>query len=218
MTDFYVYAYLRTKNSNNGNIGTPYYIGKGKGNRAFSNQHRVSPLSDKSNIVFLSTNLNENDALTEEIKQIAKFGRVDLGTGCLQNRTDGGEGLKNPSIETRRKIQESVKYRKPITEQGRRKISKTHKGKMVSAETRNKLAKSLAGRILSENTKQKISTSKTGSTPWNLGISHSTDTKTKISEATKGRVPWNKGIAQTEETKRKLSKAVRLYYQNLSKE
>lgn len=41
LLNFYVYAYLRDRQSSSGNVGTPYYIGKGCYNRMFNKQDAV---------------------------------------------------------------------------------------------------------------------------------------------------------------------------------
>ncbi len=81
---FYTYAYLRED-------GSPYYIGKGRGRRAYQ-QHKVN-IPPKERILFLKKNITEEDAIKHEKYMIFIFGRKDLGTGILRNLTDGGEGM-----------------------------------------------------------------------------------------------------------------------------
>ena len=103
---FYTYAYLRSKDSKTAKAGTPYYIGKGHGKRAY-NPHRRTPVpKDKSKIVILKENLSEKEAFAYEKEMILFYGRKDIGTGILMNWTDGGEGPSNPSPETRKRMRE----------------------------------------------------------------------------------------------------------------
>jgi len=87
---FYVYAYIRTKDSKTAKAGTPYYIGKGQNRRAISKHH--VPIPPHSYIVILEQHLTEIGALALERRMIRWYGRKNNGTGILQNLTDGGEG------------------------------------------------------------------------------------------------------------------------------
>ena len=82
---FYTYAYLRED-------GTPYYIGKGKGKRAYDRKRHNAYVPSKNRILFLKKNLTEEEAFKHEKYMIAVFGRKDLATGILYNLTDGGDG------------------------------------------------------------------------------------------------------------------------------
>ena len=147
MKEYYTYAYLREDK-------TPYYIGKGKGRRIYQTIGKPCNKPPKDKIIFLKQNLTEEEAFKHEIYMISVFGRKDLGTGTLHNRTDGGEGVSGRimSQETRRKISEAQKgeknhfYGKTASEETRKKISEYHKNKYVSEETKRKIGAASKGR------------------------------------------------------------------------
>jgi hypothetical protein len=118
MTIYYVYAYLREDS-------TPYYIGKGKGGRAYDNndhiKHGIYLPEDDSRIVILHTNLEESQALDIETTLIKQYGRKDLGTGILYNKTDGGV---NPVLPGKL----NGMWGKTLTDEHRMKISLAKRG------------------------------------------------------------------------------------------
>ncbi len=99
---FYTYMWLRED-------GTPYYVGKGKDNRAFIQlNHRFAPPSAER--IILQEWPSEQDAFDAETLLIAVYGRKDNGTGILRNLTDGGEGVAGLkcSEEQRIKLRNSL--------------------------------------------------------------------------------------------------------------
>lgn len=166
---FYVYAYLRSRDSLTAKAGTPYYIGKGKERRITDRKKRVAIPQDRNNIIFLETNLTEVGALAIERRMILWYGRKDIGTGILHNMTDGGDGAAGliRSECTRLKISESLKKtlksspRQKWSEESNLKRSKSLKGNKpnITPESNIKRSKTLTGRTLSEETRKKISQS-----------------------------------------------------------
>jgi hypothetical protein len=116
---FYVYQ-LRDPREN-----LPFYIGKGKGKRAWDHlkPSNTSIHSYKNNVIkqiqtdgkepsveILHSNLSEKESLELECLYIEKFGRRNIGTGCLTNLTDGGDGTSGAIIteEHRQKVSIAV--------------------------------------------------------------------------------------------------------------
>lgn len=188
MSKFYVYAYLREKNSKTALAGTPYYIGKGTGRRAYV-KHLAPVPQDKQNIVILKENLGEDEAHQLEIELIAKYGRKDLGTGILNNQTDGGEGKSNPSLETRNKMSAAKRNESPETRLKRSIAAKNRIRTPMSEETKQKISKANKGKIRTSEAKEKMSAKALGRVSPKKGKPLSDEVKQKMSIAAKNRSP-----------------------------
>jgi len=154
---YYIYSYLRENHS-------PYYIGKGKEGRAFTKGYKeVRPPQDKSKVKILKANLTEEEAFALERLYILMFGRKDLGTGILRNKTDGGDGASGAirSEETKEKIRQANLGKKKPKEVGE-KISKALTGRKLSEEIKSKLREGHKGRKCTEEHKRKVSEAKKG--------------------------------------------------------
>jgi len=114
---FYVYIYRDPRPLK---LGQPVYVGKGTGDRDISHWSRGShnkPFQDfishlkQRGLTAICERVfeteREEEAFAKEIELISLYGRKDLGTGTLFNRTDGGEGASG-AIRTERQ-KESIR-------------------------------------------------------------------------------------------------------------
>jgi hypothetical protein len=161
--DYYVYLFLRPRNSKYAPRYTPYYVGKGRGKRAFAFKRTIPRPSDPNLIVFVREQMTEEEAFALEKYCIALYGRIDNGTGILRNLTNGGEGSSGfrHSPETRARLSEMRKGMKLSEEQCRR-IAAMHRGRKKSEETRRRISESQKGKVIPEHVRKKISEAKKG--------------------------------------------------------
>ena len=207
-TSFYVYEHWRLDRDE------CFYVGKGKGNRAYStkdrNRHHKAICAKLSRegfameIRMVATGLSEKEAFFLERDRI-KFWR-DAGVD-LVNLTDGGEGISG--------------YR--MTEEAKQHLSKMNKGKPAAFKGRQHTEEAKA--ILSAKAKLRGPPKLTPETIEKIAQSHrgrkrSLETCLKISEAKKGKPNWAKGKpSKLKETKRspevrqKMVEAKRKYWQ-----
>ena len=142
MNIYYVYAYLNQK------TGVPYYIGKGQEDRINAPHLNLNIPPDPKNRVKLRDNLTEQEAWDLEVELIEKYGRKDIGTGILLNKTAGGIG-GDTSMH---------RVYKPMSEETKIKLSETKKGKVPWNKGKKGIAHLSPGnrKPRSEETKRKI--------------------------------------------------------------
>ena len=75
MNIYYVYAYIRSKDSETASAGTPYYVGKGKKNRLYDNHKHIPVPLEKKYIVILESNLTDVGSYAIERRMIRWYGR-----------------------------------------------------------------------------------------------------------------------------------------------
>jgi len=155
MNIYYIYAYLNQK------TGKPYYIGKGQGDRINASHLNLNLPPDQNNRVILEDNLAEQDAYNLEVKLIEQYGRKDIGTGCLLNKTAGGTGgntsahrIYKPMSEETKCKQREAKLGKVPWNKGKKDIAHINPGnrKPRSEETKRKIRES----VLATNARKKV--------------------------------------------------------------
>ena len=182
MKIFYTYLWLRED-------GTPYYVGKGSGDRAFvKRHHRLSPPKDRT-LILVQEFPDEDSSFAAEIFLVGFYGREDLGTGCLLNLTNGGE---NPP-----RAKKGVGIGRKLSSEHRNKISEGNLGHRVSEETRKKLS-----RPCLPETKEKIGKANKGKPNPHKGSTLPEWQIKKISES-------KKGHTVSSETRRKISETLK---------
>lgn len=155
--EYYVYLHLRKSD------GSVFYVGKGKGRRAWNLKHRTNSrwqrVSRKHGceVVLVAQDLPEVCALSMERALIGVY------RNSLVNMTDGGEGASGyvHTPEGRAKMSAAWEGR-VVTEEWRANMSKARKGKPHSPEHVRKQAEAQRGKVYSEETKAKIGAAQRG--------------------------------------------------------
>ena len=232
---FYVYAHYRADSPDS----NPFYIGKGKSLRDISHKRNPHWKNIVAKHGFISKriaeNLTEDEAWELEKTLIKQYGKLSEGTGCLCNLADGGEGASGTihsaetkskwsiakkgktweeiyGVEQAQRIREQRKItgRKPQTDESRRKISESKKGKKnpmygksPSPEHSRKLSEAKIGKP--SNSKGKKFSEIARQNMSKAAIIREADPvkKEKISKKLKGRT-------FTDETRMRMSEAAKL--------
>ena len=194
----YVYRHIRLDKNE------PFYIGIGSDEQYKRAHFRWDRNKYWTNIVsktdyeveILIDDVDWGTACKKEMEFISLYGRFDLGTGCLVNMTNGGDGafgLKH-SEESRKRMSEKRKgIRQYVaTEETKKKLSDIAKKRGIPSEQLKKMmeSKRLAGW-----------------TSHRKGVKHTEEARLKISNA-------KKGTKKSEEWKKAASERVKLYWKN----
>lgn len=124
--------------------------------------------------------LTKDEAEQKEIELIAYYNTTDCR--CGYNVDTGGNSIGKHSEETKRKISEASKN---ISDETRRKMSKSRKGKHHTEETKQKIREKNLGltkKPHSEETKRKMSEQRKGENNGMYGRTHTDEVKSRLRE------------------------------------
>ena len=140
-----------------------FYIGIGNNKRPYDKVMRSKfwkYITNKTEykIEILYKNLTWKEACKLEINLITEYGRRDLGTGCLCNLTNGGDGVNGVIVsdETRAKLSKMRKGKKQSKEWIKNRANSL-RGNKLTIEHRFNLSKAKLGTILTKEHKENIS-------------------------------------------------------------
>ena len=175
---FYTYVHLKET------TGEPFYVGKGKGDRAVRHVNRSlhwrNVVAKHGHTVQILREWDSEDEAFEHEKLLISQYR-SMGYP-LVNLTDGGEGASG--------LQHSEEFRA--------RMSEARKGKIFTPETRTKLSEAHKGKSPSPETRARMSEARKG----RKGRSHTPETRAKISEALKGKSITPEARAKMSETRK----------------
>ena len=173
MSQYYVYLYWNEWRTQ------PYYVGQGKGNRAWQ-RHKFGIIRPPKDFVQIIPVRLQETAWDLEIELISKWGRKGIDpNGVLLNVTTGGPGVPGLKHSDNTKLKIKVaRAQQVITDDHKRKTSLALKGRSTSVETRKKLSRALAGKKASKEARRNMSKA-------HLGKKHTAETLKKKSEAMK---------------------------------
>jgi NUMOD3 motif len=200
--DFYVYILFRE-------TGVPFYVGYGSNGRwlVHETQARAETIGRKANRykieiirkmqargvivpkVKIHAGLTAAAAKAYEAAFIAAIGRHDLGTGPLANLTPGGDGVVDPTPETRKRMGASNLGR-TLSLEHRKKVAASHLGKRRSPEAIARMSAAQRGRTLSPEHRASLRKA-------HLGKTSSPEHRAKIAAAHRGKPKRPEAIEKT---------------------
>ena len=156
--EFYTYVLFRPD-------GTAFYVGKGKGPRYMqcgNNQHaqnvyrQIEAAGEKVGVWIIPAE-TEAAAFAEEVRLIALYGRLDLGTGTLCNLTEGGEGTSGycHTVEARAKLSRATSlFNSNLTEEQRKESTRVAR-EGITPEIRKTMPEKTREAILKQTIEQR---------------------------------------------------------------
>lgn len=225
--EFYTYIHRKA------DTGEIFYVGKGKGGRAYSKQRSEywTNVANKHGFLveIVAYFFSEEDSFSDEKQRIADLKESGVR---LCNLTYGGDGASGAvrSEETKRRMAEAKigKKRIPETEETRRRKSESAKGRPMSPEAIAKTAAAHRGMKRSKETLERMSVALKGKNVGRIkseaermnmsiaqkGKSKSDYAKQRISEGHANRTSY---ASMTEETKLKMRLGQIAYWEKYRK-